>query len=85
MPEPFKTVRQLATELGVDPNKVLTWIHTGELRAIDVSERRGGRPRWRIPLEAWADFQRARSNTALPSPRQKTRKTRKTEEVIEFY
>ena len=83
----YLTVPQLAESLGVDAMKVLGWIHRGELQAIDVSERRGGRPRWRIPVAAWQAFQAARSNQAsIPAPRQQRRRRRvRDESVIEFY
>jgi hypothetical protein len=76
----------LARFLGVDQDKILGWIHSGELLAIDVSERRGGRPRWRIPAEAWQAFCVARSNQAtLPPPRAARRRRRETSDIIQFY
>jgi excisionase family DNA binding protein len=42
------TVAQIAERLGIAPGKILTWISTGELAAIDTSASRNQRPRWRI-------------------------------------
>ena len=81
----YLKVKEVAAEARVDQAKPLGWIRTGELRAIDISERRGGRPRWRIPLEAWEEFKRARSNVAAIAPRQTTKKGRKEPDVINFY
>jgi hypothetical protein len=38
----------LAKQLVVDTHKVLDWIKSGELRAINVASTTTGRPRWRI-------------------------------------
>lgn len=58
----FLTVPELANELCVDQSKILAWIHRGELLALNVAESATGRPRWRIPADAWQTFQQARSN-----------------------
>ena len=42
------TTRQVAVHLGVCADKVLNWIRSGELRAIDVANRGSTRPRYRI-------------------------------------
>lgn len=80
----YLTVPALAQSLGVDQDKVLGWIHRGELLAIDVSERRGGRPRWRIPADAWERFQQLRSNQAS-LPAAPTRRRRRNPNVIQFF
>ena len=86
MTESFLSVKTIATSLGIDPAKVLSWIHRGELHAIDVSERTGGRPRWRIPSAAWDDFQHARSNrsTIPPAAPKQRRRRRPDASIIEF-
>jgi hypothetical protein len=83
----YRTVRGLAESLAIDQAKVLHWIHTGQLEAIDVSETPGGRPRWRIPAEAWERFCRARSNQANTATQQpaKRRRRRRDAKIIEFY
>ncbi len=53
MSKTYTTVKQIARELGIDAGKVLSWIHRGELKAINIATNSRGRPRWRIPAEAW--------------------------------
>ena len=57
----------IAKNYGVKPAKVLAWIASGELIAIDVAERRGGRPRWRVSPESLEAFQRRRSSRPAPA------------------
>ena len=44
----FFTPPKAAKLLGVSHNQIIYYIHAGELRAVDLSKHRGGRPRWRI-------------------------------------
>jgi hypothetical protein len=81
----YFTVNQIAIDLGVDPGKVLSWIHGGELRAINVAKNSRGRPRWRIPAQAWDEFQQSRSSTAATRPPQTKRRRCTDESTIEFY
>lgn len=74
---------QLATNLGITVDKVLNWIRTGQIDAIDVSTDRQGRPRYRIDAEAIAKFKAARS--PAPPPKSKRRKKKSLEGVIEFF
>jgi excisionase family DNA binding protein len=80
----FLTVKQLAESLGCDPGKILNWIHTGELEAINVSESAAGRPRWRIAADAWERFQLVRSNRATAT-RSRPKRRRRDDRVIEFF
>jgi excisionase family DNA binding protein len=59
-------VPEVADLLGVSPDKVLTWLRSGELVGVDVSARRGGRPRWRIADAELQRFLRARQSIAQP-------------------
>ncbi len=79
----FTTVRALAADLAVKPDKVLEWIRAGELRALNVAQNRGGRPRWRIGADALAAFLAARSSS--PAPRRPTRPRPKRQDVVEFF
>lgn len=64
------TVAEVAERLGINTTKVGKFIGDGSLRAIDVSyEPHKGKPRWRISIEALADFEAARSNTPAPPPK----------------
>lgn len=56
------TPREVARARRVRPAHVLAWIRTGELQAVNVAARAGGRPRWRINADALAQFDRARSS-----------------------
>ena len=86
MRETFHSVKSRSEELGVEPQKILGWIHSGELRAINIAERATGRPRWRIPASAWNDFLTARTNrSTTPPPAPKRRRRRPDASVIEFY
>ncbi|MBC7854564.1 MAG: helix-turn-helix domain-containing protein [Pirellulaceae bacterium] len=74
-------VPKVAEELGIDSGKVLAWIHSGELIAVDVAERRGGRARWRISqVELDAFLQRRQSRPPVPAARPR----RKLPAVEEF-
>lgn len=68
------TVAEVAETLGVDANKVLRWIKAGELRAIDVSQKRGVKPRWRIAPADLELFETRRSNTLSIVPKQERRR-----------
>lgn len=81
---PYLSVRELSADLGIDPGKILHWLHTGQLAGINVAENPSGRPRWRIPREAWEQFQSARSNQA-PPPQRRRRRRRTNEAIIQFF
>lgn len=57
----YITPPMYAKLLGVNPDKILAWIACGELRAVNVADRVGGRARWRISAEAIANFERRRA------------------------
>lgn len=71
------TPNQIAKSRGIDVNKVLGWIRSGELRAVNYATKRGGLPRWKITPEALDDFERLRSSTPPPKPVKKQLKTPK--------
>lgn len=74
----------VARMLGINVDKILTWIHTGELRAIDVSTTRGQRPRWRISRESLDAFLTRRSATPPPKKQRRRRKP-DSESVTQYY
>lgn len=75
------TVRQVAARYGVANHSVLAWIRNGELRALDVSRRPGGRrPTWRITLESLRAFEVSRTPLS-PAPVAR----RKRREEIAYY
>jgi hypothetical protein len=79
----FLTTRDVAAHLAVDVEQVLGFIHRGDLRAIDVSARRGRRPRWRIRDEDLELFLAARA--AIPQRAETRKRRRKSPDVIEFF
>ena len=81
-PSRWKSLPQLAEQLGVDPCKISSWIQSGELLAFNIATRVGGRPRWRIAPEDLAEFLQRRRASAPRLPRQRRRRS---EDVIEFF
>ncbi len=77
------TVTDLMQRYGVSQHTVLAWIDAGDLKAVDVSRKRGGRPRWRITAEALEQFEASRTK-APPAPK-KPRRKKSNEAVTEFY
>jgi hypothetical protein len=69
---------EIAKLYGVSVQKILAWIRNQELRAVDISQRRGAKPRWVVYAEDLAEFERRRSSTpnvATPAPsRSRTRR-----------
>lgn len=58
----YLTPPAVARLLGVKPSKVIAWVRSEQLRACDLSERRGRRPRWKISPQALEEFLAGRSN-----------------------
>jgi excisionase family DNA binding protein len=78
------TPPEVARRLRVSADKVRSWIMRGELRAVNVADRVGGRPRWRIALEAVEEFERRR---AALSARPKGRRRREPlpKDFVRYY
>jgi len=55
------TPPKLAESWGISPDKVLSWIRSGELRAVNVATDRRSRPRYLIDAQAIEEFELARS------------------------
>ena len=75
------TPPRLAEKWGISADKVLAWIRSGELRAIDASTNRGGRPRYLIDVDDLAAFERSRS-IVPPAPAKPAR--RRSSDVPEY-
>jgi len=58
----WHTVPDLAEQLGVSRHKVLAWIASGELSALNVAAATTSRPRWRISQDALDRFLSARQS-----------------------
>ena len=71
----FYTPRALAKHWGVHVDKVLRFIHTGELPAFNAASRQSKRPRYRISFDAVRDFETA--HAACPAGPQKTEPPRR--------
>jgi hypothetical protein len=69
------TPPQLAARWGVHPDKVIHFINSGELKAINLAVNRKGKPRYRIRLTEVARFEEARS-TQPPVPKVRRRRRR---------
>ena len=75
------SVPQLAKRHHIGESKIRALIRAGQLEAFDVSTRPGGRPQWRITMEAWERFQATRSSSVRvqASPIRRRRDRRITE------
>jgi excisionase family DNA binding protein len=66
------TPPQIAKQLGVSADKVVGWIRAGEIRAINVAARPGGRPRFRVGEADLIAFEQRRSAVpTTPTPRRR--------------
>jgi excisionase family DNA binding protein len=57
------TVKQIAEEWQVSEGSVLGWIHSGQLRAVNVGDRRKS---WRVSPEALQSFEHDRTHRVTP-------------------
>jgi len=78
------STRQAATRLGVNPDKILRWIKTGEIKAINVAQKVGGRPRYRIDPVDLAAFE-ARRLVRIQSSASVRRRKHAVQNVVEFF
>lgn len=79
------TPPEIAKQWGIGYGKVMGWIRSGELRAIDVSGRCGGQPRYLVDVADLAAFEERRSNQASRKPTTRRRQPRSMEGVIQFF
>jgi excisionase family DNA binding protein len=68
------TVRDVARRYRVGEDKVRRWIGRGELRAVNTAAALCARPRWVIPAEALAEFERRRAGGPPPKPPRRRRR-----------
>jgi hypothetical protein len=68
------TVRDVALRYRVSEDKVRAWIRAGQLRAVNTSSARCGRPRFVIPPDALSEFEQARSACPPPKPPRRRRR-----------
>lgn len=77
------TPPELAALWGISPHRVLQFIRSGELRAINLASRRGGRPRYAIPLDAKLQFEQSRQ--AVPDEKPAPARSKKDPNVREYF
>lgn len=77
------TPPQIAAQFGINSDKVVHWINTGELRAVNIATRPNGRPRWVVDIDDLAEFEQSRA-AVPPTPKPKRRK-RAEAGVIQFF
>ena len=76
------TPPELARQWGIDVAKVLKWIKSGELRAVNLATTRTGRPRYAIDQADVAIFEAGR---AVQPPAPRVRRRRADPNVIQFF
>ena len=69
------TVREVARRYRVGEDKVRGWIRRGELKAINTSAARCGKPRWVVTVEALAAFEERRAGGPPPKPARRKSRT----------
>ncbi len=75
------TPPEYAKRLGVSPDKVISWIRSGQLRAMDGSTVPGGRPRYLIDE---ADIQAFEQSRAVTPPNKRIRRRQAHRTVKDF-
>jgi hypothetical protein len=73
---------ELARRWGVSDDKVIRFIKSGELEAIDLSTERNKRPRYAVSREAVESFELRRQVSPAPKPQ---RRKRQSQDVVEFF
>lgn len=77
------TPPELARAWGISPEKVLAWIRSGELRAVNAATRVGGRSRFLIDLDDVEAFEQRRAGIARPVKQSAPR--RRQTDVTEYF
>ena len=78
-PARFLTPPTIARQLGVKPERVVNWIKTGRLRAVDLSEPGSLRPRYKVDPVDLTAFLNSRAVAAPPKPSRRRRENAVTE------
>ena len=70
------SVKELAERYVCSQEKVLDWIATHQLRAVNIARKaKGIKPRWRVSEADLLAFEEARASTPAPQPQRRRRKT----------
>ncbi len=84
-PQSWFTPREVAVQRRVRVSKVMGWIRSSELEAVNHASSTLAAPRWKISAESLARFDAARSSRLLvAAPLRRTRRG-KGIEVKEFF
>ena len=78
------TPPEVAKIYRVNPDKVISWIRSGELRAINTSNG-SIRPRYLIDSADLEAFEQAREFIPQVAPRRPYRRKRSNQQVVEFF
>ncbi|MEM9703688.1 MAG: helix-turn-helix domain-containing protein, partial [Planctomycetota bacterium] len=71
MSEPMLTVKQVSERLGVSSETIRGWCHTGQLKAVNVARKQGGRNSWRVSEKDLESFLMTRGNRKPESGRRR--------------
>jgi len=77
------TPPQIARMWGIKCHKVLAWIRSGELKAMNAAEKLGGRPRYLVDKSDLAAFEKGRQ--VIPTPLQSNRRKHKNDSCVTEY
>ena len=78
------TPLEVAQLWGVSVGTIMIWIRNGELRAVNLARRLGGRPRYRIDVADLTQFENLRANQPPVEIHRRPRKHR-NDDTIRFY
>ncbi len=71
------SIKDLMARYAVGEHSCLQWIRQGDLTAINVAKRNGGKPQWRVTQDALEQFELRRTK-APPQPQTPRRKSTAT-------
>ena len=72
------TPQQVARMWGISHGKVLAWIHSGQLKAVNVAAKMDGRPQFLVDVSELAEFEARR--TTQPAPKIPSRRRKRFDE-----
>lgn len=83
----YLTPRQVALAFGVRLEKVLAWIHSGELPALNLASETSKRPLWKVRPQDMDAFEERRLLNSRPKQEapKRARKSALPKGIIEFY
>ncbi len=73
----------IAERWGISIAKVISWIRSGELRAINAATTQVGRPRFLIDPADLEAFEQRRA--VVPPPEPAPRRRKKDPEIVEYF